>query len=222
MSKSVQTQQPNSDFCHQITLRYRTGIEGLLNAKAFALDTGVDVWQFAIELRTLLDNGVSRSALRWMVSSGLLDHARETTRSTARSRSFQANSCLKFREDSCFIVTELGKSQLGCHYPSAEGAGEQRNVIKPVWDPQMRELWYGDTLVKRFRRPASNQEAVLSTFQEESWSSRVDDPLPQQTGHDPKRRLHDTINALNRNQKKNVIRFFGDGTGEGICWEART
>ena len=34
-----------------------------------------------------------------------------------------------------------------------------------------------------------------------------------------KRRLHDTINSLNRCQKHSMIRFIGDGTGEGIRWE---
>jgi len=36
---------------------------------------------------------------------------------------------------------------------------------------------------------------------------------------DSKRRLHDTINSLNRNQKQSLIRFLGDGKGEGIRWE---
>jgi len=35
----------------------------------------------------------------------------------------------------------------------------------------------------------------------------------------PRRRLHDTIKSLNRNQTKDVLRFKGDGTGEGILWE---
>ena len=34
-----------------------------------------------------------------------------------------------------------------------------------------------------------------------------------------KRRLHDTIRSLNRNQKEGRLRFKGDGTGEGIVWE---
>jgi hypothetical protein len=36
---------------------------------------------------------------------------------------------------------------------------------------------------------------------------------------EPKRRLHDTINSLNRNQKNQLLRFFGDGSGTGIRWE---
>jgi hypothetical protein len=31
--------------------------------------------------------------------------------------------------------------------------------------------------------------------------------------------LHDTIKALNRKQKVCLVRFMGDGSGEGIRWE---
>ena len=55
-------------------------------------------------------------------------------------------------------------------------------------------------------------------FEEESWPPRIDDPLPPHPDLMPKRRLHDTIKSLNRNQKNHVIRFMGDGTGEGIRW----
>jgi hypothetical protein len=63
------------------------------------------------------------------------------------------------------------------------------------------------------------QEAILMALEEEHWPPRIDDPLPGHPNHLPKRRLHDTIKSLNRNQKNNLIRFMGDGTGEGIRWE---
>jgi hypothetical protein len=63
------------------------------------------------------------------------------------------------------------------------------------------------------------QEAILMAFEEEQWPPRIDDPLPGHPDLLPKRRLHDTIKSLNRNQKNSLIRFMGDGTGEGIRWE---
>ena len=48
----------------------------------------------------------------------------------------------------------------------------------PSWDAQRRVLQLGNELVKLFRVPAPNQEAVLSAFEEEGWPFRVDDPLP--------------------------------------------
>jgi hypothetical protein len=43
--------------------------------------------------------------------------------------------------------------------------------------------------------------------------------LPPNSEQNSKRRLHDTINSLNRNQKQNLLRFTGDGSGQGIRWE---
>src|SRR5437867_1146615 len=74
-------------------------------------------------------------------------------------------------------------------------------------------------LVKVFKLPSPMQEAILMAFEEEHWPPRIDDPLPMHPVLLPKRRLHDTIKSLNRNQKSCLIRFMGDGTGEGIRWE---
>jgi hypothetical protein len=80
-------------------------------------------------------------------------------------------------------------------------------------------LWVGEAVVKRFRVPASNQEVVLSVFEEEGWPKHIDDPLSPAPEMDPKRRLHSTIHCLNRNQKRHLIHFRGDGHGTGLCWE---
>jgi len=91
----------------------------------------------------------------------------------------------------------------------------------PVWDRQRRELRVCDALIKRFRVPAPNQELILGAFQEEQWPPRIDDPIPQTTEIEPKQRLRDTIRALNKNQQiAGILRFTGDGTGEGILWQA--
>jgi hypothetical protein len=88
----------------------------------------------------------------------------------------------------------------------------------PHWDLQRRELWMGHVLVKSFRVPAENQEAILTAFQEDGWPSRIDDPLPQAPKIDPKRRLHSTIQCLNRNRKAALLHFHGDGRGIGVRW----
>jgi hypothetical protein len=89
----------------------------------------------------------------------------------------------------------------------------------PTWDPDRQQLRVGRILVKEFKVPAANQQAVLAAFQEENWAPRIDDPLPPSPNQDSKRRLHSTINCLNRNQKRPLIRFLGDGSGEGVRWE---
>jgi hypothetical protein len=102
---------------------------------------------------------------------------------------------------------------------AGETHGTYTKILQPHWDPRRRELRVGDKLVKRFRWPAVNQETVLAVFEEEGWPDRVDDPLPVVPEQDPKRRLHDTIKCLNRNQLHEIVHFRGDGTGEGVSWE---
>ena len=89
----------------------------------------------------------------------------------------------------------------------------------PRWDGLRRELLVDGQVVKRFRVPAPNQIAILAAFEEEGWPPRVFDPLPPQEEQDPKRRLHESIKALNGHHRVRLIRFAGDGTGEGVLWE---
>lgn len=74
-------------------------------------------------------------------------------------------------------------------------------------------------MVKRYRRPALNQQRILDAFQAAHWPTHLVDPLPLQAAHCPKRRLHDAIKRLNRCQLTTVIRFSGDGSGRGVLWE---
>ena len=92
--------------------------------------------------------------------------------------------------------------------------------LQPVWDQEKRELRLGDVVVKLFRWPAANQECLLQAFEEQGWPSRIDDPLPR-SAVNPKARLHDTIKCLNKNQQNKLIKFRGDGTGEGVLFELR-
>jgi hypothetical protein len=90
----------------------------------------------------------------------------------------------------------------------------------PTWDPDLRELRVGELVVKRFRQPACNQVTVLASFHELRWPHRIDDPLTGNSGIEPKRRLRDTIFALNRSHVTvKVLAFEADGTGTGIIWK---
>ena len=89
----------------------------------------------------------------------------------------------------------------------------------PHWDRATRVLRVGGHVVKQYRVPSSTQEVILAAFQEEGWPPRLDDPLPPVRNGYPKDRLRDAIRHLNANQKNRLIRFRGDGTGQGILWE---
>lgn len=90
----------------------------------------------------------------------------------------------------------------------------------PEWCPTTRILKIAGKVVKHFKWPAPNQEMLITAFAELNWPDQIDDPLPQ-TSVCPKRKLHDTIKCLNRNQVHPLIKFRGDGTGLAARWEFR-
>jgi hypothetical protein len=171
----------------------------------------------------LRQQGLSQNDLRWLVCRGLVEHQREITPAGDNSRMFRATGAMTFARRSCFTLTSAGvafiESQLTGKFPVVFNAVvEPRESSVPVWDGDRHELRVADQIVKRFKRPAVNQETILAAFEEDGWPSRIDDPLPMAAEQDPKRRLHDTIKCLNRNQKIELLRFEGDGTGEGVLW----
>jgi hypothetical protein len=89
---------------------------------------------------------------------------------------------------------------------------------RPSWDAVKRELRVGESLVKKYKVPAPTQQLILDVFHEEGWPEHIDDPLPSSAAIDPKRRLHNAINSLNRNQRDRLIHFHGNGNGDGIYW----
>lgn len=90
---------------------------------------------------------------------------------------------------------------------------------RPRWDKDGRALIVGGVVVKQYKRhPAPNQVRILAAFEEEGWENRIDDPIPG--GTNPKKRLRDTVQDLNKAQ--GAIKFSTDGTGEGVQWEPRT
>lgn len=94
----------------------------------------------------------------------------------------------------------------------------------PFWDEASRRLWLGEVLVRSFRQHAPHQFLILGTFQRLRWQVRhIDDPLgadisPTLEAGAPTR-LAATIKNLNRRLREGTIRFRGDGTGRGVCWE---
>jgi len=88
----------------------------------------------------------------------------------------------------------------------------------PHWDSDSHTLRLGTEVVKQLSQPAPNQERILAAFEEAGWAWQVDDPLPPDSEVPPKDRSRATIWAANRHQNMKRVGFFGDGTGEGICW----
>jgi hypothetical protein len=204
----------------------------LLQAHEYAEELGQDPWDLAVELHVLRGARMTNSDLRWLAAMRYVEHAVEITGPNDRTRQFRRTALVNFSELTCVVLTESGVAV------ARESSGGE-SVIElakprlskckiilpddlpalPKWDHQRRQLRVGADVVKEFKLPSPNQETVLTAFEEEGWPPRIDDPLPPLPQLDPRRRLHDTIKALNRKQKHYLIRFMGDGSGEGIRWE---
>jgi hypothetical protein len=199
-----------------------------------------DRWEFAVELEQLVARGATVSDLRFLASNGYVEHGREITRPGDPARRYEAARNLAFSGETCFVATEAGLAILGASTAragtlavvsppdvcstskSAEAvAGDGRTLggFAPRWDAISRSLTLGGRIVKRYRVPSPNQQAILAAFEEEGWPRAIDDPLPYAAGHRPKERLHATIRCLNANQAEQLLRFRGDGTGERVLWE---
>jgi hypothetical protein len=215
----------------------RRALAGLDDAFAYSRDLGVDVWTFAVELDLLHEAGLTDNDLRWLILKNYIYHACETSEGDPQVRVYRPGCPLQFCPRSCFVLTPEGVTfhrsvpppedddPGGCGpgdaprgFVGALGAGDD-DPDRPRWDADRQELSLGYVLIKQFKVPAPNQEFVLSAFEEEGWPHRIDDPIPPQLDIDPKRRLHDTINSLNRCQKAPLMRFLGDGSGQGVRWE---
>jgi hypothetical protein len=218
------------------SVRLQAAFQEFLRAFEYAQDLQTNVWDFAVELSWLRRLKVTNSDLRWLVGSGLVDHAIETTSRGDVERSFQILPRVVFSKRTCFVLTSKGailsRSIWGVdgnvieHRPTTFRAdatllsiAPQAEFVTPKWDRDRQELRVGNQVVKRFRVPAASQEAILAAFEEEAWPPRIDDPLPPRSEQSPKRRLQETIKSLNRNQRHTLIRFSGDGNAQGVLWE---
>ncbi len=200
----------------------------LSDAWKLAITCRKSPWEFAIEIKEFIEQGISRSLLRWLVCNNLIEHRIEARSCNDSRRQFFEAPNLVLNEQSCFVLSSKGhdlfsnlsrNSALSNQVQNSTMSAEL-NPIKPIWCANTRTLKINGYLVKQFKWPAPNQEKLIAAFAEEGWPRQIDDPLvPNQVC--PKRRLHDTIKCLNRNQAHKLIKFRGDGTGQGVYWEYR-
>jgi len=165
-----------------------------------------------------------------------IEHAIEVKVLGNNGRQFEPTGDLYFAKRTCFVLTQTGivaatllldsATESATAFPLtlrlSNGSEHGSARCLPSWEPERRALTFHGQIVKRFKWHAANQEMILSVFQEEGWPIRIDDPLAPLPTLDIKRRLSDTIKCLNRNQQHQLIRFHGDGTGQGVIWKAST
>jgi len=205
------------------------GARPLWKAYCYAYELRCDPWEFAVGIDSLRLQGLENNDLRWLVQKGYIASAVETKPIEKSRRCFYRSAGLAFPRGTCFVLTSAGAQFLEEVIARTEsGANQWEDNVAPAaedssaspwWDAENRELRFDGQLVKQFKVPAPNQELILASFQEQAWPHHVDDPLPPLPELDSKRRLHDTICRLNRNQKHRLLRFRGDGRGSGLYWE---
>ena len=212
-----------------------TALTLLLQAHRFAIEVSRDQWDFALEISNLRRAGLNESHFRWLVCKGFVKHASEVTLFGQKGRCFRPTGELNFTGTTCMILTPAGiefadNSLTEKMYAADRRNGKPESIESeisqngderlPNWDPWRHELRLGNQLIKQFKHRSPNQEIILAAFQEEGWPVSVRDPLHPLQEVDSKRRLNDTIKSLNHHHHvQELIRFRGDGTGEGIIWE---
>jgi hypothetical protein len=214
--------------------RFGAALTLLLEARLFAEQTGVHPWEFAVEIQELCGRGLSVNDLRLLVRLKYVVHAIEVTNIKDLGRRFQRSNGVSFTSRTCFILTNTGRDAIAA-IPKACSAVTESEVPTlrivqdaqlalrtaiPQWNPELRLLSLDGIVVKQFRWPAANQERILTSFQEERWPARILDPLSPNPVHVAKQRLSETIRSLNRGHMNSLLRFRGDGTGEGVIWQA--
>jgi hypothetical protein len=239
-STPMRNPSPNGSPCPDFEIHPRLELALVMMREAYdyALRLQRPVWDFAVEIASLRRHGLSNSDLRWLVCRGILDHRAEVDAPDRENRIFLHTGSLTFKKRTCFVLTKLGveiadgiDDRHAADDPLSlgpDGAADTALLASscppmvPEWDRERQELRVNGELVKQFKVPAPNQELILAAFQEEGWPPRIDDPLPPHVEQNRKRRLRDTISALNRCQKRRLIHFIADGHGEGTRWQLLT
>ena len=224
----MRPQGSQNDLDNVAAAKLRVAIAMLTEAASYAMHTKGNPWDFAVEIQELRKLGLSNNDLRLLVRLGYVDHASEVSARGSGRRRFRRTGDVCFTNTTCFVLTPFGiDAACGSTDTLAIGSSSFQEIRDsdcaspmPCWDIIRHMLSFDGRVVKQFKWRATNQEMILSVFQEEGWPLRIDDPLAPMPTLDIKRRLSDTIKCLNRNQKHQLIRFHGDGTGQGVIWKA--
>ena len=76
-------------------------------------DAGADLWDFALEIDTLFQAGLTTSDLRWLVARGFVEHGQELSVYGDPHRTFRRGDGFFFQHPTCVILTPIGAAFLG-------------------------------------------------------------------------------------------------------------
>ncbi len=222
----------NSQACPQPS---PLGSPGVLKALALLLegyvcaqDLASPVWDFALEMPTLLASGGTPVGLRWLEQRGYAESAALQAPGKYGPPPAGLGAGAVYPPGAGFVLTERGAAVARevCALPATRpgpGAGPvppHEQADKPRWDAVRGELRLNGRLVKRFRKGACHQRVILDAMQRRGWPECLKDPLPRrERGVNLKQRLRNAIKNLNRHHESPLLRFHSaDGaplTGSG-------
>ena len=88
------------------------GVELLRQASICAHNCARRLWEFAVEIDTLFEAGLTVTDLRWLIAKGYAEHADETTRLSDRVRRFRRIKSLIFTPCACLALTDAGEARI--------------------------------------------------------------------------------------------------------------
>ena len=91
-----------------LTRKHRLALALLDAARELAREAGASVWDFAIEITSLITEGISVNDLPRLVTQGYIEHAIELTQPDDASRTFQRSRNLGFCMRTCFVLSDDG------------------------------------------------------------------------------------------------------------------
>ena len=133
---------------------FQAALEQLACAAGYAQDADRSPWDFAVEIDSLINVGLTTSDLRWLVTKGYVEHAQEVTSGKDARRRFQVCRHLAFGKRTCFVLTTqgmqlaapraLGVARTDADGPPVDDSGAVKAETKtaarlPSWDNQRRD-----------------------------------------------------------------------------------
>ena len=205
----------------------RDGIKHLCRAWILAQDAERPPPEFGVEIRCLHRIGLTATELRWLLCKGYIEHYWDLTLPGERGRTTRRVFSLRFSKSSCFALTQAGwefaeefkyTSQMQMRHDTNPNADERRASSIPAWNATSRQLTVDGFVVKTFQVPSSNQELILTAFEEEGWVAQIDNPLPPRKNVNCRTRLNQTLYRLNRSLVPPLIHF-SCSNGHRVYWE---
>lgn len=175
--------------------------------------------QQAYAVTGLEHQGVTQTAMRWLVACELATHFRETTTRRSRTRTFAPCSNSRFEADSCLVLTPAGWERAG---RPADREEVPSPSDKPTWDAVLGVLRVGGVVVKRLTREAESLSPLLAAFQAAGWPELIPNPLPSEHGVDASERLRNAVKRLNRLRGPVRVQFHVLRSATAVRWDVAT